>query len=444
MFTVARAAPVASYALPGNLPVATPGLHQVRGATLTLSGDNFGSSASAGAGLTISIESLQCDATAWVSSTSLLCKAPSGYGPANRLLSIAVFGITGTGVAVVYDPPSAAPTPAPTVEPSPAPSLPLASADCAVSLWTAWAACSQSCEEGASARTRSVTQPQKGFGAACLVTHEWIQCTYVQTCPSDCTVGVWAMWTSCSVSCGMGSSSRSRSVLSAASDGGVQCPVLSAAQDCNTFSCPIDCSMGTWQAWSSCSATCGTGAQRRTRDIAIAAASGGITCASTTDERACAVTMCPVDCNVASWGPWATCTAPCKVGSSQRSRSVSEIASGGGSACPALSSSITCSAITCIDCAIGSWSGWSSCSVECGGGASFRTRIVAAAPAEGVAQPCPATSEFVACSFEACTVAPSLSPTLAPSGSPSLSPTGAPTLAPSMPPSTMADRKSVV
>ncbi len=67
----------------------------MQGATLTLSGDNFGSSASA---LTVYAESLQCIAPAWISSTSLLCAAPNGYGPTIRRLSVVAFGIVGTGI----------------------------------------------------------------------------------------------------------------------------------------------------------------------------------------------------------------------------------------------------------------------------------------------------------------------------------------------------------
>merc|ERR550532_3182978 len=38
----------------------------------------------------------------------------------------------------------------------------------------------------------------------------------------------------------------------------------SETKDCNTY-CPVDGSWGTWTDWSSCSATCGGGSHRRTR-----------------------------------------------------------------------------------------------------------------------------------------------------------------------------------
>ena len=100
------AAPTASYLLPGNIPVA-------RGATLTLSGENFGPIASS---LTVNAQDLPCDTSSWVSSTSVLCAAPSGSGPVARRLSVTVFNIAGTGVDVLYDPPTAAPTQLPRCE----------------------------------------------------------------------------------------------------------------------------------------------------------------------------------------------------------------------------------------------------------------------------------------------------------------------------------------
>jgi hypothetical protein len=113
LFRIAVAAPVTSYLVPGNVPVA-------RGATLTLSGDNFGSRTSA---LTAYADALPCDASTWVSSTSLLCAAPSGFGPTTRRSSVVVFGIVGTGADVVYDSPTASPTPLPTASPTPLPTL---------------------------------------------------------------------------------------------------------------------------------------------------------------------------------------------------------------------------------------------------------------------------------------------------------------------------------
>ena len=54
----------------------------------------------------------------------------------------------------------------------------------------------------------------------------------------DCEVSQWSGWTSCSAECGTGSQTRTRSVTTAAADGGTQCPAgLSESQSCNTQAC---------------------------------------------------------------------------------------------------------------------------------------------------------------------------------------------------------------
>lgn len=43
-----------------------------------------------------------------------------------------------------------------------------------------------------------------------------------------------------------------------------------------------------------------------------------------------------IDCVVGSWGPWSSCTSPCGVGSTERSRLVSIPPRNGGTPCPDL------------------------------------------------------------------------------------------------------------
>ena len=78
-----------------------------------MSGENFGQITSS---LTVNAQDLPCDTSSWVSSTSVLCAAPSGSGPVARRVSVIVFNTAGTGVDVLYDPPTAAPTPLPRCE----------------------------------------------------------------------------------------------------------------------------------------------------------------------------------------------------------------------------------------------------------------------------------------------------------------------------------------
>lgn len=48
------------------------------------------------------------------------------------------------------------------------------------------------------------------------------------------------------------------------------------------------------------------------------------------------VSLAAIDCEVGAWGPWSSCTSPCGVGSKERSRQVSVPPRNGGTPCPDL------------------------------------------------------------------------------------------------------------
>jgi hypothetical protein len=56
--------------------------------------------------------------------------------------------------------------------------------------------------------------------------------------PIDCVVSPWTTWSACSVSCGTGVQTQSRTVTQAAGKGGAACPVLTAEQVCTNAPCP--------------------------------------------------------------------------------------------------------------------------------------------------------------------------------------------------------------
>ena len=204
---------------------------------------------------------------------------------ANKLSIYNNWGATIQALYPAFGPPTPAPTPptstqAPSTHaPTQAPSTPSPSAHCVVGAWSIWCGCSQSCDAGSRARSRSIVQPQGGAGTACPATTDAGSCNSF-SCPVDCATGSWAAWAACTASCGGGQTSRVRSVLAAASDGGAQCPSsLTELSSCSTFTCPVDCSVGPWQVWGACSATCGAGSQKqRTRAVQTAASGGGQPC----------------------------------------------------------------------------------------------------------------------------------------------------------------------
>merc|ERR1719498_2114059 len=72
----------------------------------------------------------------------------------------------------------------------------------------------------------------------------------------DCEVGAWQPG-ECSVECGGGEMTLTREVVTPASNGGAECPIMIDKQSCNMQPCPIDCVVGEWSDYGMCSAPCG-------------------------------------------------------------------------------------------------------------------------------------------------------------------------------------------
>ena len=172
-----------------------------------------------------------------------------------------------------------------------------------------WGGCSESCGGGSQSKSYSVTAAASGGGTACPSPTTMTQSCNTQACVVNCA-GSWGGWGSCSESCGGGSQSRSYSVATAASGGGTACPSpTTVTQSCNTGACAVDCA-GSWGSWGSCSESCGSGIQSRSYSVATAASGGGISCPSvTTMTQVCNTQACvaaAVDC-AGSWGEWGEC-----------------------------------------------------------------------------------------------------------------------------------------
>jgi hypothetical protein len=59
--------------------------------------------------------------------------------------------------------------------------------------------------------------------------------------PTNCAMSQWSAWTSCSVECGGGVQTRSRSIVTPPSNGGALCGATADSRDCNTDACPAVC-----------------------------------------------------------------------------------------------------------------------------------------------------------------------------------------------------------
>jgi complement component 6 len=255
--------------------------------------------------------------------------------------------------------------------------------DCTTTPWVSWGDCSLSCGAGTHTRTRAVTVAAAHGGAVCGALGETEACNE-GPCPVHCATSAWSAFTACTKTCGGGTKSRSRSITTDPLHGGYVCPFLSETNTCNTDPCPVDCVVSAWVAFGSCTVSCGGGAQTRSRTMTTPASFGGQHCPVLTEVQGCSVVDCPVDCIESEWSPWGACTTTCGTGTHTRSRAVSRAPSFGGTVCHHLSETRACNAHACpTDTVVSEWQAWQACSKSCGGGSQGRLRTVTTAAANG-------------------------------------------------------------
>ena len=256
--------------------------------------------------------------------------------------------------------------------------------------WSAWSACSVSCGGGTQTSSRSCTNPPpSGGGTTCSGPAVRTQTCNTTACAAVVNGG-WSGWGACSVACGGGIQTRT-CTAPAPANGGAACSGTTS-QSCNNHACPAPINGG-WTTWGACSVTCGGGSQTRTCTNP-APANGGTPCAGS-NTQACNVQPCPVPVN-GGWSGWSSCSAACNGGTQTRT-CTNPAPANGGTSCSGPSSQ-TCNNQACpVD---GGWSGWSACSDSCGG---TQTRTCTSpAPSNGGAECVGPVSQ--ACNTTACAV----------------------------------------
>ncbi|XP_078346349.1 uncharacterized protein LOC144631708 isoform X1 [Oculina patagonica] len=202
----------------------------------------------------------------------------------------------------------------------------------------------------------------------------------------------WGDWDQCSVTCGGGSRSRSRSCNNPAPQhGGADCSSLGPSQEtgsCNETPCPVDGGFSNWSDWGPCPVTCGGGTHKRVRTCTNPPPqNGGKDCEGPKEVvQTCSSNECPtaVDGRYTQWGEWSECSTTCDPGSRKRERSCTNPPpQNGGKDCSSLGEASqtkwcnTGKKQQCkgpVDGGYSRWSKWGACSTTCDPGKRTRYR----------------------------------------------------------------------
>ncbi|XP_029187797.2 A disintegrin and metalloproteinase with thrombospondin motifs adt-1-like isoform X2 [Acropora millepora] len=249
--------------------------------------------------------------------------------------------------------------------------------------WKPWSTCPVTCGGGVQSRSRTCTKPPPTHGGEdCQGDGLMTRSCNENPCPVNGNWTEWKAWSRCSVTCGGGRQSRSRTCTNPPPQhGGKECSgVKEEARTCNDFPCPIDGKWTTWKAWEQCSLTCGGGIQKSYRTCTNPEpAFGGADCEGDNERsRTCNENPCPVDGRWTDWKPWSQCSVTCGGGTRNRSRTCTNPPpQHGGKECSGSEEEMqSCNEFPCpIDGKYSEWKPWQPCSVTCGGGVqkSYRT-----------------------------------------------------------------------
>jgi hypothetical protein len=169
-----------------------------------------------------------------------------------------------------------------------------------------------------------------------------------------------------------------------------------------------DCEVSKWDP-EECTKKCAGGEQKLTRSV-LTHPNRGTKCLPLAAMRSCNNGPCSVDCKLATWSGWSKCSAECGGGVSQRLREVKRAMKYGGKPCGDTSETKSCNAQACEkDCDLSEWTKWTKCSKDCDGGTKKRQKFIKQV-AEGAGKCADAWSlkrlQYKACNQKRCELPP--------------------------------------
>eukprot|EP00747_Dinoflagellata_sp_TGD_P155965 gnl/TRDRNA2_/TRDRNA2_177627_c6_seq2.p1 gnl/TRDRNA2_/TRDRNA2_177627_c6~~gnl/TRDRNA2_/TRDRNA2_177627_c6_seq2.p1 ORF type:complete len:986 (+),score=245.05 gnl/TRDRNA2_/TRDRNA2_177627_c6_seq2:181-3138(+) len=141
-----------------------------------------------------------------------------------------------------------------------------------------------------------------------------------------------------------------------------------------------DCELSKWVP-GECSSPCDPkmkgGMQTLTREVITINTKYGHPCPSLHWEKKCNEFKCPVNCVLTSWTGWSKCTKECGGGVESRNRKLIVKPKDGGQSCDTLEESESCNSFSCDrDCLLHRWTKWTPCSKACDSGFQERFRHI--------------------------------------------------------------------
>ncbi|XP_068704515.1 uncharacterized protein [Montipora foliosa] len=217
--------------------------------------------------------------------------------------------------------------------------------------WSQWSICENPCGGSVVNRSRTCTNPTPtSDGAPCSGSNFETKLECVSPCPTsplDGGWGPWTPWTQCSRTCGAGGELLRRTrhcTMPPVMNGGKPCLGNGTETAMACFApCPVNGGFGLWAQWSTCSQSCGTGTQSRTRVCSNPTpVNGGLNCSGEYSQaKSCKVASCPgaINGGWSAYSAWSACSEPtfCLQGTKRRARTCTNPPpSNGGDDCSGL------------------------------------------------------------------------------------------------------------